>query len=364
MKKRIVLAFGTRPEAVKMAPVYLALARSGALEPVILLTGQHRTQLEQALSIFGVPHERNLDVMTERQTLPELAARILPQAAAAFRELKADYVLVHGDTLTTFVSAWAAFLERIPVGHVEAGLRSGSMSEPFPEEANRVLTDALCDTFFAPTEGARANLLKSGAAPERVFVTGQTAVDAILFASKKGVLPDGVPARGPVVTVTLHRRENWPVLNELARRLADVARARAEWTFVFPVHLNPAVRESVVPPLSGVQNVKLVEPLEYGCMAALLARSRLILTDSGGLQEEGASLGVPVAVVRNVTERPEGVDAGIVTLLGNEPERAMTDFAALMDDEMRLARMASAQNPYGDGRASERIAAALERRLA
>ena len=185
MKKRIVLAFGTRPEAIKMAPVYLALARSGALEPVILLTGQHRTQLEQALSIFGVPHERNLDVMTERQTLPELAARILPQAAAAFRELKADYVLVHGDTLTTFVSAWAAFLERIPVGHVEAGLRSGSMSEPFPEEANRVLTDALCDTFFAPTEGARANLLKSGAAPERVFVTGQTAVDAILFAAKK-----------------------------------------------------------------------------------------------------------------------------------------------------------------------------------
>ena len=362
MKKRIVLAFGTRPEAIKMAPVYLALARSGALEPVILLTGQHRTQLEQALSIFGVPHERNLDVMTERQTLPELAARILPQAAAAFRELKADYVLVHGDTLTTFVSAWAAFLERIPVGHVEAGLRNILQMQyknyQLSQESIEIVNQKYHDLKH------QINLLKSGAAPERVFVTGQTAVDAILFASKKGVLPDGVPARGPVVTVTLHRRENWPVLNELARRLADVARARAEWTFVFPVHLNPAVRESVVPPLSGVQNVKLVEPLEYGCMAALLARSRLILTDSGGLQEEGASLGVPVAVVRNVTERPEGVDAGIVTLLGNEPERAMTDFAALMDDEMRLARMASAQNPYGDGRASERIAAALERRLA
>ncbi len=360
MKKRVVLAFGTRPEGIKMAPVYRALAARGVFEPLILLTGQHRTQLAQALEIFDVPAGLDLQVMTDRQTLPELAARILPRAAAAFRELKADYVLVHGDTLTTFVSAWAAFLERIPVGHVEAGLRSGSLAEPFPEEANRVLTDALCDIFFAPTEGARANLLRSGADAGRIFVTGQTAVDAIRFASKRGALPGCVPAEGPVVTVTLHRRENWPVLPELARCLAGVARAHGDWTFVFPVHLNPVVREAVTPALSGILNVKLTEPLEYGHMAALLARSRLILTDSGGLQEEGASLGVPVAVVRNVTERPEGVDAGIATLLGNEPERALKLFAELMDDAPRMDRMASSRNPYGDGKASERIAEALE----
>ncbi len=363
MKKKVFLALGTRPEAIKMATVYLALAESLSLEPQILLTGQHRSQLAQALEIFGVPAACNLDVMTDRQTLPELAARILPQAAAAFREMKADYVLVHGDTLTTFVSAWAAFLERIPVGHVEAGLRSGSLNEPFPEEANRLLTDALCDTFFAPTEGARENLLHEGAADDKVFVTGQTAVDAILFASKKGTLPLCVPAHGPVVTVTLHRRENWPVLGELARHLANVARIHANWTFIFPMHLNPIVREAVTPPLSDCPNVKLVEPLEYGQMAALLARSTLILTDSGGLQEEGASLGVPVAVVRNVTERPEGVDAGIVTLLGNEPKYALESFSSLMDDEVRIARMAASKNPYGDGHASRRIVEALEQRL-
>ncbi|MGI6075804.1 MAG: non-hydrolyzing UDP-N-acetylglucosamine 2-epimerase [Pyramidobacter sp.] len=363
MRKRVVLAFGTRPEAIKMAPVYKELEKCRQIEPLILLTGQHKTQLEQALEIFDVPVARNLEVMTQCQTLPELASRILPQAAAAFRQLKADYVLVHGDTLTTFVSAWAAFLERIPVGHVEAGLRSGSMSEPFPEEANRVLTDALCDTFFAPTEGARANLLKSGAPSGRIFVTGQTAVDAILFAAQKGTLPEGVPARGPVVTVTLHRRENWPILRPLAEQLAEVARCHEGWTFVFPVHLNPLVREAVVPPLSTAENVKLIDPLEYGRMAALLARSTLILTDSGGLQEEGASLGVPVAVVRNVTERPEGVDAGIVTLLGCDPQKAMAAFSALMDDSERIRKMASAANPYGDGQAASRIAKALAQRL-
>ncbi len=364
MKKKVVLAFGTRPEAIKMAPVYLALAESSSLKPQILLTGQHRLQLAQALEIFGVPVERNLDVMTDRQTLPELAAKILPQTAEAFCDLKADYVLVHGDTLTTFVSAWAAFLERIPVGHVEAGLRSGSLDEPFPEEANRLLTDTLCDTFFAPTMGARANLLREGAADEKIFVTGQTAVDAILFASKKGTVPACVPAQGSVVTVTLHRRENWPVLGALARRLANVAKSHADWTFVFPMHLNPVVREAVSAPLCDCPNVKLIEPLEYSQMAALLARSKLILTDSGGLQEEGASLGVPVAVVRNVTERPEGIEAGIVTLLGNDPECALDSFSSLMDDEMRIARMAASKNPYGDGHASHRIVEALERRLA
>lgn len=363
MKKRVVLAFGTRPEAIKMAPVYLAIQARSALEPQILLTGQHRTQLEQALEIFHLKGNRNLDVMTDRQTLPALAARILPRAAEAFVEMKADYVLVHGDTLTTFVSAWAAFLSSIPVGHVEAGLRSGSLSEPFPEEGNRVLTDALTELYFAPTEGARQNLLKAGVPDSQIHVTGQTAVDAVHFASTRGILPPGIPSSGPVCTVTLHRRENWPVLPALARVLGEVAEHYKNWTFVFPVHLNPIVREAVFPTLSTVPNVMLLNPLEYGQMAALEKRSNLLLTDSGGLQEEGASLGVPVAVVRNVTERPEGVASGIITLLGTAPERVKTGLEALLNDPARLAAMAACPNPYGDGRASERIAEALERRL-
>lgn len=363
MDKRIVLTFGTRPEAIKMAPVYLALARHQGLEPLILLTGQHREQLHQALEIFNIPVAHNLDVMTHKQKLPELAARILPSVAEAFRQLEADYVLVHGDTLTTFVSAWAAFLEGIPVGHVEAGLRSGNLNEPFPEEANRILTDNLSDLLFAPTQGARHNLLAAGFDVDRIVVTGQTAVDAVHFASQVGKIPPSVPPLGQLVTVTLHRRENWPVMGELARVLANVASRFPQWHFVFPVHLNPIVRDAVFPTLSDLDNVTLLEPLDYGSMAALMKASRLLLTDSGGLQEEGAALGVPVAVVRNVTERPEGIEAGIVTLLGAEPMRMGRMLASLLDDEERLALMASSPNPYGDGKASERIAQCLSHRF-
>lgn len=358
--KVVVLAFGTRPEAIKMAPVYRALSMRDGLIPKILLTGQHREQLRQALEIFEISADANLDVMTDRQTLPDLAAKILPQTAEALRELEADYVLVHGDTLTTFAVAWAAFLERIPVGHVEAGLRSGSMSEPFPEEANRVLTDVICDLYFAPTETSRDNLLREGKREDRIVVTGQTGVDAILYAARKGTLPVEMPRSGRIVTVTLHRRENWSVLPDLAEAVASIAREHRDHLFVYPVHLNPAVRESVWPILEKEPNVLLLDPLGYGAMAALLSASRLILTDSGGLQEEGASLGVPVAVARNVTERPEGVEAGILTLVGNDPKNLKEAVSSLLDDDVRLARMASCTNPYGDGRASERIAKALD----
>lgn len=341
-----------------MAPVYLALKKKNGINPKILLTGQHREQLMQALEIFQVAAEANLDVMVPRQTLPELAARILPQAARALRDMGAEYVLVHGDTLTTFVVAWAAFLEGIPVGHVEAGLRSGSMKEPFPEEANRVLTDAICDLYFAPTEGSRENLLKEGKSSDSIVVTGQTGVDAILYAAKRGQLPD-IPVTDKLVTITLHRRENWPVLASIAESIAEVARTHKDHTFVYPVHLNPVVREAVYPALDKLDNVYLIEPLEYGSMAALLASSKLIVTDSGGLQEEGASLGVPVAIVRNVTERPEGVDAGILTLVGVDPDQVRDRVSELLDDEGLLARMVSSVNPYGDGRSSERVAQAL-----
>lgn len=353
--KRVVLAFGTRPEATKMAPVYHALRQQAGLEPVVLLTGQHRTQLEQALALFEVPAALNLEVMTDRQTLPHLAARILPQAADALRSLNADYVLVHGDTLTTFAVAWAAFLERIPVGHVEAGLRSFNMAEPFPEEANRRLTDTLTQLDLAPTPLARENLLREGKPPHDILVTGQTAVDAVLWAARVGQLPPQVPA-GPLVTVTMHRRENWEVLPELAQALAQVARDHPDHTFVYPVHLNPVVREAVWPLLERVPNFVLLDPLEYGAMAALMQRSRLLVTDSGGLQEEGAALGVPVVVLRNVTERPEGLKAGLLRLAGTQGTQVHQMVSGLLAHPQELQAMASGQNPYGDGRASQRVA--------
>jgi UDP-N-acetylglucosamine 2-epimerase (non-hydrolysing) len=360
--KRVVLAFGTRPEATKMAPVYHALKATAGLEPLVLLTGQHREQLIQALSLFEVPATLNLDVMTERQTLPALAARILPQTAEALQALRADYVLVHGDTLTTFAVSWASFLNQVPLGHVEAGLRSHNLAEPFPEEANRRLTDVLTDLDLAPTPLAKANLLAEGKDPKRVLVTGQTGVDAVLYAAKVGQLPPGLP-EGKLVTVTLHRRENWEGLGDLARALARVAQDHPEHTFVFPVHLNPIVREAVWPVLERVPNFALLEPLEYGPMSALMGRSELIVTDSGGLQEEGAALGVPVVVLRNVTERPEGVEAGILRLAGTDPERVYRIVSGLLSDEADRRRMASAPNPYGDGKAAERCAHGVAWRL-
>ena len=359
---RVVLAFGTRPEATKMAPVYLALRQVPGIEPLVLLTGQHREQLRQALALFEIPVAANLDVMTERQVLPDLAARILPQAARKLKDLGANYVLVHGDTLTTFTVAWAAFLERIPVGHVEAGLRSHNLAEPFPEEANRRLTDVLTDLDLAPTPLAKENLIQEGKDPVRIVVTGQTGIDAILYAARVGRLPDEI-GPGPYVTVTLHRRENWPILGVIARALARVARTHPEFTFVYPVHKNPIVQEVVFPILADVPNFVLIEPLEYGPMAALLKHSTLIVTDSGGLQEEGAALGVPVVVVRNVTERPEGVEAGILKLAGTDPQRVYQTVSGLLGDPEALAQMRRARNPYGDGRAALRVAQAVAWRL-
>jgi len=346
-----------------MAPVYRALERVPGIDPSLLVTGQHQEQLDQALSTFGLTVTANLRVMTARQRLPELVQRILPEAARHLREMRATYVLVQGDTLSTFAIAWAAFLERIPVGHVEAGLRSYDASEPFPEEANRCLTAVVADLHFAPTNLARENLLREGKKSESISVTGQTGVDALLFAAGRGTLPDELPP-GPYVTITLHRRENWPRLAELAGVMRRAAHRHPDVTFVYPVHLNPVVREAVWPVLADVENVFLLDPLEYSSMVALMEASRLIITDSGGLQEEGTTLGVPVMIVRNVTERPEGIEGGTLRLVGTDSEGLLEAISvALTAEAESIGRIPLSMNPYGDGHASERVAGAVAWRL-
>ncbi|MEJ2665707.1 MAG: UDP-N-acetylglucosamine 2-epimerase (non-hydrolyzing) [Deinococcales bacterium] len=359
---RVCVAFGTRPEAHKMAPVVRALERMVALQPVTLVTGQHRQQLDDSLRIFGLTPDADLAVMTERQALPDLLARIVPAAAARLRELGCAYVLVHGDTLSTFAVALAAFFEGMPVAHVEAGLRSHDLAQPFPEEANRRLTDVITDLDLPPTEWAKGNLLAEGKRADAMVVTGNTAVDAVLQALPQARLSAPVPA-GKVVAVTMHRRENLAVMPELAAALARVAQAHPKHTFVYPVHLNPAVREAVGPALEAVPNVMLAPPWDYLGMLALLQRSELVITDSGGIQEEGAALGVPVAVLRNVTERPEGIEAGTLKLLGNAPAAVETALMELLDDGEALAAMREAPNPYGDGKAGTRVAASVAWRL-
>ncbi|MPY66072.1 UDP-N-acetylglucosamine 2-epimerase (non-hydrolyzing) [Deinococcus sp. SDU3-2] len=361
--KRIVLAFGTRPEATKMAPVHSAIGAQPGLTPLILSTGQQRQMLDEALAVFGLTPDEDLQVMTDRQTLADLTGRIVPQAGRKLREMEADMVLVHGDTTTSFCVALSAFYEGIPVAHVEAGLRSGSMREPFPEEANRRLTGVLSDLDFAPTPGSAENLRREGKGELGLFVTGQTAVDAVReVAGRVPLRPEWqakLDAGGRLVTVTMHRRENLPMMREMAEALADVARAHPDTHFVYPVHLNPAVQEAVRPALQGLPNFELTDPLDYAQMAPLMAASALLATDSGGLQEEGAALGVPVAVLRNVTERPEGLEAGVLTLAGNDPQNLRAVLGRLLSDEAELARMRSARNPYGDGHAARRIAAAV-----
>lgn len=362
MNKRVVLAFGTRPEAIKMAPVIFALRKQAGIETIVLSTGQHRTQLEDALRVFGIEPDSDLRVMTDRQTLPDLMGRIVPAAAAKLKELRADYVMVHGDTLTTFAVTLAAFFEHIPVAHVEAGLRSFNMLEPFPEEANRRLTDVLTDLDLPPTHTSKENLLREGKPAQNIIVTGQTEVDAVLYASARGT-PPPLPEGKRIVTVTMHRRENLPFMHELALALARVAQAHPECHFVYPVHLNPAVREAVVPALEDTANFALLEPLEFGAMAGLMKRSTLLITDSGGVQESGATLGVPVVVLRNVTERPEGLEVGALKLAGTDPEQVFVTIHTLLSDEAALQAMRHRPNPYGDGKAGERCAQGVAWRL-
>jgi UDP-N-acetylglucosamine 2-epimerase (non-hydrolysing) len=364
--KKVMLAFGTRPEAIKMCPLVLELKSRPAFETVVCVTGQHLQMLDQVLAAFGVAPDFDLSVMREQQTLFDITEKVLGGMRDILEKSRPDIVLVHGDTTTTLAAALAAFYLGIPVGHVEAGLRTYNIRSPYPEEFNRQAVDIVCDYLFAPTEVSRANLLKEGKTPETVFVTGNTAIDALRTTVRADYAhPELDWAAGSrLVTLTAHRREN---LGAPMRRIFGAIRRIVEEypdvKVVYPVHLNPAVREAARDVLGGCERVRLIEPLDVLDFHNFLARSYLILTDSGGIQEEAPSLGKPVLVLRDTTERPEGVAAGTLKLTGTDEATIYREFRTLLTDQIAYDAMSKASNPYGDGFASRRIADILEERL-
>ena len=361
-----MLVFGTRPEAIKVAPLVLALDASPDFEPVVAVTGQHREMLDQVLGLFGITPAVDLEIMGARQSLSQITERALGRLSPVLEEHRPDLVVVQGDTTTTFCGALAAFYQDIPVAHVEAGLRTGDPRSPFPEEINRRMTSQLTSLHLAPTATSRANLLAEGVAAERVLVTGNTVIDALLWAAARpaddndSLLAelDADPRR--VLLVTAHRRESWgDGMRSIGRALAEIARQEPELLVVFPIHRNPVVREAILPTIQGLPNVRVCEPVEYGAFARLLGRAHVVLTDSGGVQEEAPSLGKPVLVLRDNTERPEAVDAGTVRLVGTDVATIVDSVTALLHDGEAYAAMANAVNPYGDGRSCARIVAAF-----
>ena len=373
-KSRVLLVFGTRPETVKMAPVVRALQASDRLRPIVCVTAQHRGMLDQMLAVFGIRPDHDLDLMRPDQRLDELTARALVGVTGVIEAVRPDVVLVHGDTTTTFTAALAAFYLGVPVGHVEAGLRSHDLTRPFPEEANRVLADRLCRFWFCPTDGARQNVLREGTAngsDADVIVTGNTCVDAIrlvLPEARRTPVPglDALLARRDrrIVLVTAHRRESFgPVFEDMCRAMRDVAERFDDVELVYPVHLNPNVQRPVNAILGDHPRIHLLEPLSYLPFVRLMDASHLILTDSGGVQEEAPGLDRPVLVLREVTERPEGVEAGAARLVGCTRAGIADGVAELLGDAAAYERMARTPSPYGDGHAAERIAAHLERAL-
>jgi UDP-N-acetylglucosamine 2-epimerase (hydrolysing) len=363
---RVVLCvFGTRPEAIKMAPVVRALERADGLRPAVCVTDQHREMLDQVLDFFGIHPQHRLGVMRTGQSPSEVAARVLRRLPAVLATVHPAAVLVQGDTTTTVAASLAAFYARVPVGHVEAGLRTHRRDAPFPEELNRQMTTALAEWHFAPTDWARDNLLREGVAPEKIAVTGNPVIDALRWTTQ--ALADGngqvLPHLGrdrKLVLVTAHRRESFGApLAELCRALHALATRNPGIDLVYPVHLNPQVQAPVRRLLGACERIHLLPPLDYWHLVDLLRRCYLVLTDSGGLQEEAPSLGKPVLVMREATERPEGVRAGTARLVGTSCERIVGETERLLRDPDSYARMAEAHNPYGDGRAGERIATIL-----
>ena len=367
--KTVLSVIGTRPEAIKMAPVIQELQRhADRARSVVCVTGQHRQMLESALTLFEIRPDHDLALMQPDQSLSGLTARLFSALDPVVREVRPDWVLAQGDTTTVFVAAVVAFYNGVPFGHVEAGLRTGDRRRPFPEEINRRLADAVADLYFAPTAGARQALLREGVADDRILVTGNTVIDALLSVagrefdwSTAGELAK-IPRSGRLVLITAHRRESFgEPFRELCLAIRDLATRFAPEgvSFVYPVHLNPNVRKPVSEILAGHDNVHLVEPVDYLTIVQLMKRATLVLTDSGGIQEEAPSLKVPVLVMREKTERPEGIAAGVVKLVGTARDAIVRESTRLLTDPVAHAAMATGANPYGDGHAAERIVAAL-----
>ena len=359
--------YGTRPEAIKMAPIVSALQESPDFECVVTVTGQHRHMLDQVNELFGIVPDHDLNIIQQRQSLTGIMTRTLEGLDKLFSEHKPDAVIVQGDTTTSTAGAIAAFYHGIPVIHVEAGLRSGNLHSPFPEEANRKITSQITSLHLAPTSESKRNLLDEGVPEEDIVVTGNTVIDALLTTVGKQVpfsdpvLQDLADAGRRILLVTTHRRENQgEAMRGVGRALARIAEAEPELTIVLPAHKNPVVREAVLPFIENFPNVVVTEPLAYGEFTRMLALADVVLTDSGGVQEEAPSLGKPVLVMRENTERPEAVHAGTVLLIGTDEERIVSEVYALLHDSEHYDAMAQAVNPYGDGYAAARIIAAIQ----
>ena len=373
--KKILLVFGTRPEAIKMAPLVKALQKDTEhFETRVCVTAQHRQMLDQVLEVFGITPEYDLNIMAPNQDLYDITAKVLLGLREVLKDFRPDTVLVHGDTTTSMAASLAAFYMQIPVGHVEAGLRTYNMLSPCPEEMNRQVTDRICTYYFAPTEQSRANLLQENIDAKKIFITGNTVIDALLMAvdiisttaGVKEKMAKELQEKGYTVgdreyiLVTGHRRENFgDGFLHICKAIKELAALHPEMDIVYPVHLNPNVQKPVYELLSGLSNVYLISPLDYLPFIYAMQHSTLLLTDSGGVQEEAPSLGKPVLVMRDTTERPEAVEAGTVKLVGTDAEAIVSNVTALLQDKEMYKRMSETHNPYGDGQACERIIAAL-----
>jgi UDP-N-acetylglucosamine 2-epimerase (non-hydrolysing) len=359
---KVLFVFGTRPEAIKLAPVVRCLRTDARFDVRVAVTGQHREMLDQVLTVFSITPDHDLNVMTPGQTLAQSTSRMIASLEHVLEHERPDCVIVQGDTTTTFCGALTAFYRSIPVAHVEAGLRTGDVRQPFPEEMNRVLTGRLASLHFAATEAAAGNLRREAVDPRDIFVTGNTGIDAVLYVSAS--LPAAAQRAGKkTILVTAHRRESFGAdfvnICRALRRLAE----RKDVDIIYPVHPNPQVQAVVRAQLSGMTNIELIEPLDYVAFVALMRRSYILLTDSGGIQEEGPSLGKPVLVMREKTERPEAVEAGTARLTGTNEDTIVAEVTRLLDDPEEYERRARIHNPYGDGHASARIRDVLAARF-
>lgn len=365
-KIKVMTIFGTRPEAIKMAPLVKELEKRDEVESIVCVTAQHREMLDQVLDLFEISPDYDLDIMKERQSLVGITNRVLEGLDETFKEAKPDIVLVHGDTTTTFAASLAAFYNQIKIGHVEAGLRTFNKYFPFPEEANRKLTGAIADIHFAPTKISKRNLLNEGVKEEDIFITGNTVIDAMEatveddYVFEKEELNKIDFKNKKVIMVTAHRRENWgEPLENICLALKEVVTSRKDVEVVYLVHLNPVVKDVVHNILGETERVHLLEPLDTKETHNLMSKSYMVTTDSGGLQEEAPHLGLPVLVLRGVTERPEAVEAGTVKVVGTDKEKIIRECLELIDNEDSYKNMANAVNPYGDGIASKRIVDAI-----